>query len=208
MVNALMPWGNRRLLPLGPLREPLTALARADIVVVHHADLISEQSLSYICSMIRDIKDQLPVFFTRMVPSYFLMVEDKYTTIPLTVVQGKILLCVSAIGSPDGFVKCVMKLGALYVDRIDFSDHHLLQAKDADMIIRKSHQLQDKYGSKPAIIVTEKDYDRDQEFLCKLYPFDVLVLCSRLQFLPQEGRSELEFKKLVKLLLEVKMNRL
>lgn len=40
MVNGMMPWGNRNLLPLGPLREPLTALSRANIVVVHHADLV------------------------------------------------------------------------------------------------------------------------------------------------------------------------
>lgn len=40
MVNALMPWGNHCLLPLGPLREPLTALCRADILVIHHADLV------------------------------------------------------------------------------------------------------------------------------------------------------------------------
>lgn len=40
MVNGLMPWGNRHLLPLGPLREPLTELNRADVVVIHHADLV------------------------------------------------------------------------------------------------------------------------------------------------------------------------
>lgn len=40
MVNALVPWGNHHLLPLGPLREPLTALCRADILVIHHADLV------------------------------------------------------------------------------------------------------------------------------------------------------------------------
>lgn len=40
MVNALVPWGNHHLLPLGPLREPLTALCQADILVIHHADLV------------------------------------------------------------------------------------------------------------------------------------------------------------------------
>lgn len=40
MVNALMPWGNHCLLPLGPLREPFTALCKADILVIHHADLV------------------------------------------------------------------------------------------------------------------------------------------------------------------------
>lgn len=45
MVNGMMPWGNHQLLPLGPLREPLTALSRADIVVVHHADLVLNSDL-------------------------------------------------------------------------------------------------------------------------------------------------------------------
>ena len=46
MVNGLMPWGNCHLLPLGPLREPLTALRRADVVIVHHADLVCKTDLS------------------------------------------------------------------------------------------------------------------------------------------------------------------
>lgn len=41
MLNGVMPWGNNHLLPRGPLREPVTALVRADIVVIHHADLIA-----------------------------------------------------------------------------------------------------------------------------------------------------------------------
>lgn len=40
MVNGLTPWGNNQLIPLGPLREPLSSLARADIIVIHHADLV------------------------------------------------------------------------------------------------------------------------------------------------------------------------
>jgi len=40
MVNGLTLWGNLQLMPRGPLREPLTALRRADAVVIHHADLV------------------------------------------------------------------------------------------------------------------------------------------------------------------------
>lgn len=42
MVNGLTPWGNTHFIPRGPMREPLSALTRADIVVIHHADLVSD----------------------------------------------------------------------------------------------------------------------------------------------------------------------
>ena len=41
MVNGLAPWGNTHFIPRGPMREPLSALGRADIVVIHNADLVS-----------------------------------------------------------------------------------------------------------------------------------------------------------------------
>jgi tetraacyldisaccharide 4'-kinase len=40
MINALSLFGNEKVMPSGPLREPLDALARADIVVIHHANLV------------------------------------------------------------------------------------------------------------------------------------------------------------------------
>ena len=40
MVNGLAPWGNTHFIPRGPMREPLSALGRADIVVIHNADLV------------------------------------------------------------------------------------------------------------------------------------------------------------------------
>jgi tetraacyldisaccharide 4'-kinase len=40
MVNGLLPWGNTHFIPRGPMREPLSELGRADIVVIHNADLV------------------------------------------------------------------------------------------------------------------------------------------------------------------------
>lgn len=53
----------------------------------------------------------------------------------------------------------------------------------------------------------KQDYDRDCEILSKLHPFDVLVLCSHLQFVPHNGSSEKGFKELLKQLLDSRPRR-
>lgn len=198
MVNGMIPWGNHQLLPLGPLREPLTALRRADIAVIHHADLVVEHDLKEIELLMQGIKEALPIFFTGMVPSHFFKVRNIYSKVPLRAVDNAHVLCVSAIGFANAFVQAIEKLGPCFLDRLDFSDHHLFQAKDIEMIKTRLGDLHNKFGTTPIIVVTEKDYDRDPEILERLDPFQVLVLCSRLQFIPRDGCTEKRFKNLVK----------
>ncbi|XP_010666215.1 probable tetraacyldisaccharide 4'-kinase, mitochondrial isoform X2 [Beta vulgaris subsp. vulgaris] len=202
MVNGLTPWGNNQLIPFGPLREPLSALARADIVVIHHADLVPEPILMNLKRRIQDIKESLPVFFSRMVSSHFFTVHNVDTKLPLSAVHSRVVLCLSAIGSPNGFVKCVEKLGPLHVDQLHYSDHYMLQPTDICLMRRKLEELCHSFGSRPIVVTTEKDYDRDREILSQLCPFDVLVLCSQLQIVPHNGSSEKRFKELLKQLLD------
>ncbi|XP_075672278.1 putative tetraacyldisaccharide 4'-kinase, mitochondrial [Castanea sativa] len=205
MVNGLTLWGNCQLLPLGPLREPLTALKRADVAVIHNADLVSEQNLKDIEHMIREVKESLPIFFTRMTPSHFFEVANINSKLPLGALSNTIILCVSAIGSANAFVTAMEKLGASYVDRLDFSDHHVFQARDVEMIRRRLEELEDKFDSKPIVVVTEKDYDRDSETLKHLHPFKVLALCSELQTISHIGCTKNGFKKLLTEVLRVKL---
>ena len=44
LVDSTNPFGNKRLLPIGPLREPLRAIGRADIVVITKTNMLSSQS--------------------------------------------------------------------------------------------------------------------------------------------------------------------
>ncbi|KAF7815838.1 pentatricopeptide repeat-containing protein [Senna tora] len=198
MVNGLSLWGNLQLLPLGPLREPLTALRRADVVVVHHADLVSEDTLKDIESNIQGVKKSVPMFFTKMDPSYLFDVGVINSKIPLRALHEALVLCVSAIGSADSLVKQIQKMGAIYVDRVDFSDHHKFDARDIDMIRARLRELEDKFGCEPIVLVTEKDFDRDPEILKQLYPFKVLVLCSKLKVVSYNGSTEDSFKKFLK----------
>ncbi|KAK2387204.1 tetraacyldisaccharide 4'-kinase family protein [Trifolium repens] len=198
MVNGLTLWGNGQLVPLGPLREPLIALRRADVVVIHHADLVSNHVLKDIESMVQEIKKSAPIFFTKMDPTYLFEVGNINSKIPLTALHEAIILCVSAIGSADPFVKRIQEMGAHYVDRIDFSDHHIFHARDIGMIRARLVELERKFGFKPIVVITEKDYDRDPEILKQLNPFKTFVLCSTLKILPYRGNNGEIFKKFLK----------
>ncbi|KAK7316774.1 hypothetical protein RJT34_00485 [Clitoria ternatea] len=198
MVNGLTLWGNCQLLPLGPLREPLNALRRADVVVIHHADLVSEHILEDIESVVHGIKKSVSIFLTKMDPTYLFEVGIINAKIPLTLLQKATVLCVSAIGSAEPFVKQIQKMGAHYVDRVDFSDHHRFNARDIEMIRARLGELEVKFGSKPIVVVTEKDYDRDPKILKQMSPFKVFVVCSTLKVLPYKGSTEDSFKKLLK----------
>lgn len=110
MVNGLTLWGNGKLLPLGPLREPLTALRRADVVVIHHADLVSDHVVEDIESMVQKIKKSVPIFFTKMDPTYLFELGNINSKIPLTALHEAAILCVSAIGSADPFVKRIQEV--------------------------------------------------------------------------------------------------
>ncbi|ANM65110.1 Tetraacyldisaccharide 4'-kinase [Arabidopsis thaliana x Arabidopsis arenosa] len=134
MLNGLNPWGNGHLMPHGPLREPLLALERADVAVVHHVDLITKQSLRDIENMIQGFKKSIPIFYSKMVPKYLFDVKNARSHVALEALRCASVLCVSAIGSADAFVKSIEMTGAHYVDRLDFSDHHLFEAEVTNSI--------------------------------------------------------------------------
>ncbi|KAL0302025.1 UNVERIFIED_CONTAM: putative tetraacyldisaccharide 4'-kinase, mitochondrial [Sesamum calycinum] len=156
MVNALMPWGNHQLLPLGPLREPLTALRRADILVIHHADLVQINDIDALESTIRKVKVSLPIFFTKMAPMHFLPFPDVSCKLSLKAVDNMTVLCLSGIGFADSFIQTIERMGAAYVDHLDFSDHHLFQLKDIEAVRTRLQELESEYGAKPIVVVTEK----------------------------------------------------
>ncbi|KAL5972591.1 hypothetical protein ACLOJK_039396 [Asimina triloba] len=81
MVNGMVPWGNNQLLPRGPLRESLAALRRADVVVIHHADLVSDCQLKLIKATIREdvkiIKERLTALLNEFQLKPIMVVTEK-----------------------------------------------------------------------------------------------------------------------------------
>jgi tetraacyldisaccharide 4'-kinase len=60
--------------------------------------------------MMRDVKESLPIFYTRMTPSHFFEVANINSELPLEALSDAIILCVSAIGSANAFVNAMEKV--------------------------------------------------------------------------------------------------
>jgi tetraacyldisaccharide 4'-kinase len=58
----------------------------------------------------RDVKESLPIFYTRMTPSHFFEVANINSELPLEALSDAIILCVSAIGSANAFVNAMEKV--------------------------------------------------------------------------------------------------
>ncbi|CAL9017668.1 unnamed protein product [Prunus brigantina] len=188
MVSGLTLWGNCHLIPCGPLREPFNALRRGDVVVLHHADLLSEQDLKDIDLMLQQVNKSLPIFFTKMDPCYFFdvgnFIHRRILWAPLISLLLSLRYHLIFRFFDMRFLSCAMSF---------FEPND-----DIEMIRRRLRELEDTFGHKPVVIVTEKDYDRDPEIFKHLDPYEVLALCSELKIIPHRECTEDGFKKLLK----------
>lgn len=204
MVNAVSIFGNELLLPHGPLREPLDALRRADILVIHHAHLVPYERLQVIRNRLtRLLHPETVVFYSQMVPRLLMRVpgvpldfqcifkacteKTSDLLVPLDVMHNAHVLCISGIGCPETLSLTLKQLGAAHVDRIDFPDHHQFKTKDLLKIKRKLLDIKSKSKQLPLIIITEKDYARNPEIFWRLKDSDVFILHSTLEVINDSG---------------------
>jgi tetraacyldisaccharide 4'-kinase len=130
VVDADYGFGNRRMVPAGPLREPVAAgLARADAVV-----LLGEASAP----------DEVraagrPILRARLEP-----VEGKD-------LAGARLVAFAGIGRPEKFFATLRGLGATLVAAHAFADHRPFSARD----MARLHQVAERGGAR--LVTTAKD---------------------------------------------------
>lgn len=124
VVDSARGFGNLRLLPAGPLREPLSRLARVDAVVVNGAPLPG-------------LPHDLPSFTMRLVATRFVNLVEPDRALPVSqFVAGlavghaaKPLHAIAGIGHPQRFFDQLLALGLHPIPHA-FADHYGYVASD------------------------------------------------------------------------------
>jgi len=150
LVDSRSPFGNGHLFPRGVLREPVSALGRADVVVFTKTNK-KAADLEMLKADIKKIKAAI-VFLEAAHKPKELYDHKARKAFPLSFLAGRNAVLLSSIGDPVYFEETARDLGARVVDHIAFSDHHNYRASDAERIKKRC-------GAKALdlILTTEKD---------------------------------------------------
>jgi tetraacyldisaccharide 4'-kinase len=122
LIDALQPWGYGRVLPRGLLRESISGLRRADLILITRADQCTveqRQALLKELCRVRGTDERIEVAFT---PTR--LVDLNWQAHPLNTVLRKKTFAFCGIGNPAGFRQTVSSLGVIGEQTQAFPDHH------------------------------------------------------------------------------------
>lgn len=141
-IDATNPFGNENLLPAGILREPVSALKRADAVVLTRSNL--SERISELKTQLAKYNYDCPVFLARNEIKGFKLLES-FLTFPAKAQSSQssgfnsskgFAFC--ALGNPAAFLQDLRANGFNPVSSQTFSDHHAYTRIDVEKIEQKA----------------------------------------------------------------------
>lgn len=131
VIDAETGFGNRRIVPAGPLREPVKrGLARADAIIIVGNGRIPVPD------------GGKPALRARIVPVDVLHLE------------ANSVIAFAGIGRPQKFFETLRKLGAKLADAHAFPNHHVYRHGQLEQLRRKAGVM------RATLVTTEKDFVR------------------------------------------------
>ncbi len=135
--------GNGFVMPSGPLRDSLSSLKNANIVLIN-GDTNNEFE-----NKILKVNNKIKIFY-----SY-------YKPLNLEEFKNKKLLAIAGIGNPENFFRLIENYKLQIDKKLAFSDHHNYSNKEIQEIIDMAKR------ERLHIIMTEKDYFKVNKFKIK-----------------------------------------
>lgn len=150
LIDAATPFGNGHLLPWGPLREPISQLARADVFIFTRASHHGCKVPVFFSQKFPSI----PIFYADHLPSDIVFPHSSEVHEP-RLITDKPVLAFAGIARPELFRKTLSRLGAEVVYFRGFKDHYPFGRNDIQAMI----QIKERTGAR-YLLTTEKDWMR------------------------------------------------
>jgi tetraacyldisaccharide 4'-kinase len=135
LLVAAERWGRaQRCLPAGPLREPLSAVDRATVIIVTRKSA-SPPAAREVANRLAARAGDIPLAMVHLAPATLVNVLDR-TSRAIETLSGRKVLAVAAVGDPRAFFAQLRATGA-NVDEAAYRDHHAFHASDVAEIVRR-----------------------------------------------------------------------
>ena len=186
LIDATDPIGAQMVLPRGLYREPLSSLARADLVLLTRSDQVSEAVLLRWHKKIAR-QCNASILHAKHGPQELLQVGREPQSIlnsaGESTLRGKKVLAFCGIGNPDAYFATLESLGVELVDTRVWPDHHAYEAENIQTLTQWSQE----YTDAEAIICTVKDWVKIQT--SQIAGRDLVALSIQLQLSQEEEQS-------------------
>lgn len=193
LLDARAPFGNGHVLPRGPLREPLSAITRADAVILTRCP----PGFTMAARDRGKLPGAIPCFrafhrpFIRTIIRAIIRkdspaLDGPKTASPETAVHGIDVFAFSGIARNRAFIRTTESLGFRVTEQVGFPDHHPYAPSDLAALSAAAAA-----SGAGAIATTEKDYARmDRRFP---WPLDLFVIGIEMDF----GMDEPAFRRFI-----------
>lgn len=153
LIDSLNPLGDGPLPNRGLMREPFSAICRADSIILTHTDQSRSNALDDLNILIKAEEFNNPVFQSSYEPRSFVQPDENFSEIEIT---KKIkLIPLSGIGNPESFEISLESRGVINANPIRFNDHHTYTKNDINAI-----NIAIDEDSADGIVTTQKDWVR------------------------------------------------
>ena len=155
LVNACNPFGNGFLLPAGPLREPFSAIDRADAVILTNINFAKKEKITELKKVLKILNNNLLIAASSVVPYEFICPKENERLL-VEKFNKRTIIAFCAIGNPKGFKLSLESMGFKIFTFYTFQDHQKIPEEDVIDILEVA-----KREGYP-VIATEKDFARDR----------------------------------------------
>ena len=148
LLDATEPFGFEHVFPRGTLREPLAGLARADVVVLSRADMLSSDARQTVRERVNRLAPRAVWCELQHAPRE--LVNARGESSGLDSIAGKRVAACCGIGNPAGFRHTLESLNAKRIAWREFADHHAYTREDIESLAQWA-------AGAEAILCTRKD---------------------------------------------------
>lgn len=178
LIDASNPFGNNRLFPRGILREEVSSLKRADIVVFTKTDFL-DTDINVLKEKIKNVKNSL-IFAEGAYKIASIYDVSENALLEPYFLKGKKFVLISAIANTGYFRKIAESGGAVTAGEFKFIDHYNYKKEDLEAVFKNASE------KNAGIHTTEKDFVKIKKFIGPNIP---KIYVMKIKFELQEGKD-------------------